>query len=115
MKRWEGEERKKKNTLEWKYMPNYCSGTKPCRGPRKMLPSRKQQTPFLEDMSLGDTWGIQGGSDVRRCCSARDAAPQICFCSQLTLAERRPLKRMGQICEDPLGLRKKTHGTPAVK
>ena len=74
-----------------------------------MLPSRKQQTPFLEDMSLGDTWGVQGGSDVR------DAAPQICFCAQLTLAERRPLKRMGQICEDPLGLRKKAHGTPAVK
>ena len=56
--RWRGEEEEKHSRI--KYRPNCCSGTKPSRGPRKMLPSRKQQTLFLEDGSLGDILGHQG-------------------------------------------------------
>lgn len=32
-----------------------------------------------------------------------------------TPAKGRLLKRMGQICEDPLGLGKNTHGAPMMK
>lgn len=40
-----------------KIYANYCSVTKPSRGPRKMLPLRREQTHLLEVGSVGDTPG----------------------------------------------------------